>query len=334
MTKICAFNSELKSLTIRVASILTRYVGVIQRLQNLDGDLQMLLTEDHMNGSEWLRIISLVVKTTTTTMIKALHTNAETAVYAAATCNLFAGRIENFVGIFKAAIGSTNYCIDKGRAAYNHKGNNKLAGCLEESGKLTSFAEKTLNTQKKNDGAFKTAMGTQADFQTATNKGCMLTQYGSNGGESYAENDNHKDTLCGNGLFKVAHPAEATHTDWPHYGKKTVDGTDFGHCKAKMTLLEQQLADPSRMETSLLNLDTKNNRQTPSTKITFRHQRFSGQLRRGRGKTSKATNSAGINAGRHRIQKQEKEKTSHFVKNTDLQRKQKVSGDSSSNGGS
>nr|AGH61276.1 variant surface glycoprotein 824 [Trypanosoma brucei] len=257
MSKICSFNNELKRSAPRAATVLSSYVGVIQRLQNLDGDLQMLVTEDHINGSEWLQIISLAVKTTTAAMIKTLHTNAATAVYAPATGNLFAGRVDDFVGIFKAAIGTTNYCISDGVNAYTHSTQNKLTGCLGNDGKQTSFAETTIDTPINYDTAFKTAMGTSGDLQSADSKNCMLTQHGSNGGTAYAENAQEKDTRWGNGLFKVAASSAATHTDWPHYGKQTIDGTEFSPCKTKMEQLEQALADNPQLATQLLRLETK-----------------------------------------------------------------------------
>nr|APD73624.1 variant surface glycoprotein 1125.1413 [Trypanosoma brucei] len=268
MTKICNFNSELKRSAPRAAAVLSSYVDVIQRLQILDGDMQMLVTEDHINGSEWLQIISLAVKTTTAAMIKTLHTNAATAVYAPATCNLFAGRVDDFVGIFKAAIGTTNYCIADSANAYNHQTKNKLGGCLDDHGKQATFDEQALETPINYDTAFRSAMSTDADLQTTDSKNCLLTQHGTNGGTAYAENAQEKDTRWGNGLFKVAaNGAAATHTDWPHYGKQTLDGTEFSPCKAKMNQLEQELGEAPQLATQLLRLETKQPKITDKLQI-------------------------------------------------------------------
>nr|AAX36024.1 variant surface glycoprotein MITat 1.8 [Trypanosoma brucei]CAQ57426.1 variant surface glycoprotein [Trypanosoma brucei brucei] len=257
LTKVCTFNGELKKAAARATNLISSYVSKLIQLQTLTDDIKLLVTEGLLNATDEIALIQAAGRKGTEDMINTLHNDMPKAIYAAATCSLFAGRVDDFVGVFAGAKGSANYCVKDGDGAYNHAQENKLQGCLEGDGSFQGISEKEQNEPPRLGTSYK-ALQADTVGRTATGSTCALTQHGTNGGESYAENGQNPNVVWGNGLFKVANGgAAAAVTDWPIHAQQTITDSKFAACQTKMQEAENTLFQSSNLQTKLLELTNK-----------------------------------------------------------------------------
>nr|AGH60705.1 variant surface glycoprotein 1796 [Trypanosoma brucei] len=141
LTKVCTFNGELKKAAARSANLIGIYVSKLSQLQTLEHNISLLVMEGVVNATDEIALIQAAGRKGTEDMINTLHNDMPKAIYAAATCSLFAGRVDDFVGVFAGAKGSANYCVKDGDGAYNHAQENKLQGCLEGDGSFQGISE-------------------------------------------------------------------------------------------------------------------------------------------------------------------------------------------------
>nr|AGH59940.1 variant surface glycoprotein 774 [Trypanosoma brucei] len=267
LTKVCTFNGELKKAAARSANLIGIYVSKLSQLQTLEHDISLLVMEGVVNGTTDIAVLSHVVRRATTDMVDALLAEMPKAIYAAATCSLFAGWVDDSVGVFAAAKGSTNYCVKEGGGGYSHSAKNELQGCLEDDGSFQGISEKEQNEPTRLDSSDK-ALQADTAGRTPTGATCVLTQHGNNGGAAYAEDGQNPDFHWGKGLFKVAHgDAAAKETNWPLHTQDKLAKTQFSACQAKMAAVKNILLQSTALQTKLLELTTKQPKITGKLQI-------------------------------------------------------------------